>query len=209
MWAEEGATPADRACQPHCPQGGLPTAVSPPEGPAAAFGLQTMEAVVPGGALPRPEEEGACRRSRGSGPGASLPSLSRTPLGDSWEGGSPRTPSPQSQLYGKQQDTHCSGKLCGSMREGWRLEPGPLLPTAPHPGGRGDHPPRTQKDRASVGRSSLPVQGAGSLALWWAGLGRQPPPAGLVAPGSADPVGAHLLHTAPSSALLTKCHSVP
>ena len=106
--------PAGGASQPHCPQGSLPEAVSPPEGPAATFGLQTMEAVVPGGALPRPEEEGACRQSRGSGPGASLHSLSHTPLGDSWEGGHRELPAPRAS-YMANSRTHTVPASCAGV----------------------------------------------------------------------------------------------
>lgn len=113
-WAEEGAAPADSASQPHCPQRGLPAAVSPPEGLAAAFGLQMMEAVVPGRVLPRPEEEGACRRSRGSGPRASLPSLSRTPLGDSWEGGHRELPAPRASSMANSR-THAVPASCAGV----------------------------------------------------------------------------------------------
>ena len=122
-----------------------------------------------------------------------------------------RTPSAQSQFYPKQQDRRCSGKLRVGVRNDGDRNQDPCSPQHHPPGGCRDHPPRTQKDRASAGKSPLPVPfpglaggpgWVGSLAL------RSTGPAGLEGPGSADRVGAHL-HTAPSSALSTKRPSVP
>lgn len=165
--------PADGASQQCCPQGGLPAGLSPPEGPAATFRLQTMR-----GDGARREEEGACRGSWGSGPGASPPSLSPTPLGYSWEGATENSQRPEPVLLQTAGQRLFWQVVCG-CEEGWRPEPGALLPQHHTPGAAETslHAPESTRPRpgglpsrcSSLGElAGSPPCGAPALRDWWA-----------------------------------------